>query len=375
MNLILCAAFLLLWASATSAQQQETVDSGEATSAQSLLAEATRGSDLDACLRQEADLRRPGQERIERAGEGRPVQTRRLVLAVDNSGSMTAKIGAQTKIEAARQAALAFLAQVPSEVEVGLLVFGHKGTNQEAGKSESCRAVETLYEVAPAKRDEIARAVERMTATGWTPLAAALERLASLFKPSEVAGEQVVWVVSDGVETCGGDPVAAARALNEGGAKVVVNIIGFDVPARERGALEAVAKAGGGVFKEARTGRDLERVLAEGRELRGRLMAEARASSATALNSMRTNMAVNRMNACLRQRMLQESQRLRLRTLAKTDPAVVAAAEEATRLLDERHDKVRGLADAYAEALGNADAQMAERIAQDLRRALAGQGQ
>src|SRR5699024_10051640 len=88
-------------------------------------------------------------------------------------------------------------------------------------------------------------------ATGWTPLAAAISKAGASFQPRAGMGEQVVFVVSDGLETCGGDPVAAARALHESEVHAIVNIIGFDIAAEDRRALEAVAAAGGGTFSAA----------------------------------------------------------------------------------------------------------------------------
>jgi len=61
---------------------------------------------------------------------------------------------------------------------------------------------------------------------------------------------QAVYVVSDGNDTCDGDPIAAARALHGGETAAVVNVIGFDWAAADRAELMAVAKAGGGMFSD-----------------------------------------------------------------------------------------------------------------------------
>ena len=42
--------------------------------------------------------------------------------------------------------------------------------------------------------------------------------------PVGTPGEQVIYVVSDGEETCGGDPVAVARRINSGRTRAVVNV-------------------------------------------------------------------------------------------------------------------------------------------------------
>ena len=182
---------------------------------------------------------------------------RRLVVAIDSSGSMAGDAGGRSKMQAAQEAAAGLLRGVPEGVSIGLVAFGHRGDNSEAGKAESCAGVETLYPIGTVEAAAVERAVEQTSATGWTPLAAAIEQAGGLFETSDTPGEQVVWVISDGEETCGGDPVAAARALRQGGAKAVVNIVGYDLPAEDRAALEAVADAGGGSFTEVEAGESL----------------------------------------------------------------------------------------------------------------------
>ncbi len=66
------------------------------------------------------------------------------------------------------------------------------------------------------------------------------------------ASTPVVYLISDGEETCGGDPVAAAKALNGSGVNAIVNVIGFDVDAETRAQLEAISEAGGGKYFAAK---------------------------------------------------------------------------------------------------------------------------
>lgn len=67
-----------------------------------------------------------------------------------------------------------------------------------------------------------------------------------------------MYVVSDGVETCGGDPVKAAEMLHGSDIQAVVNIIGFDVDDSGQQALRAVADAAEGEFTTVDSEEDLE---------------------------------------------------------------------------------------------------------------------
>src|SRR5689334_2161124 len=198
---------------ASSAGDREQVEEEQAPDSAAYLANYLSRKDPNECLRS-VDLVRPklpGQAAPD--GDASAPRPRRLVLAIDSSGSMRAVISGERKLDAARRAAAEFLDATPPDVEVGLVVFGHKGDSSKGGKAASCAGVETLYPVGPANRPAIEAALAGLRATGWTPLAGAIDHAGGMFAPSEVAGEQVLYVVSDGLETCGGDPVAAARRL------------------------------------------------------------------------------------------------------------------------------------------------------------------
>ena len=61
-------------------------------------------------------------------------------------------------------------------------------------------------------------------------------------------------IISDGLETCDGDPVASAQGLLDQGIEVVVDVIGFDLADADRASLEEVARVTGGTYRDARTG-------------------------------------------------------------------------------------------------------------------------
>ena len=117
----------------------------------------------------------------------------------------------------AQREALAFLNDVHPDVNVALVVYGHQGNNQEEGRALSCASSEMIHSFDASRRD-LAATINSLTPTGWTPLGGVLEYSGDLIDaiPPEVRGEDsaaVVYLISDGEETCGGDPVAAATRL------------------------------------------------------------------------------------------------------------------------------------------------------------------
>ena len=66
-------------------------------------------------------------------------------------------------------------------------------------------------------------------------------------------------LVSDGKETCQGDPVVAAKALAAKG--ITVHTVGFIVDTAARGQLQAIARATGGTYFDAPVGPELPDTL------------------------------------------------------------------------------------------------------------------
>ncbi|MDX1507964.1 MAG: VWA domain-containing protein, partial [Woeseiaceae bacterium] len=79
-----------------------------------------------------------------------------------------------------------------------------------------------------------------------------------------MSDERAVVLVTDGIESCGGDPVQAARELREQG--IVVHLIGFglgSVADEDWMSLQAVANASGGRYVTAGSAAELKNALVQ----------------------------------------------------------------------------------------------------------------
>jgi secreted protein with Ig-like and vWFA domain len=73
-----------------------------------------------------------------------------------------------------------------------------------------------------------------------------------------------VVVVTDGAETCDGDPEEAVRSLVAAGFDTTVNIVGFALDDEElKARMTAWAEAGGGVFTDAQDQSDLSAAITD----------------------------------------------------------------------------------------------------------------
>ncbi|MFT4195690.1 VWA domain-containing protein [Ottowia sp.] len=225
---------------------------------------AQYGQDYEACGPSERVV--PGEcppaKDVPGGPAAKPGARGRVLLMLDASGSMAARAHGETRMAAAQAALIGFTRQLAGSADVALRVYGHKGSNRASGKAESCAGSELLYPFQKLDAAAFESAIRSFRPTGWTPLAASLETAAKDFAAAPAQdGANLVYVVSDGIETCGGDPVQAARRLHESGIGVVVNVIGFGVDAEAERQLRAVAQAGGGQYLGAESRADLNRIF------------------------------------------------------------------------------------------------------------------
>ncbi|MRG27185.1 vWA domain-containing protein [Laceyella tengchongensis] len=182
-----------------------------------------------------------------------------VMILVDSSGSMAGKVDGFSKMTLAKQAVSRFASSLSTHANVSLRVYGHKGSNADKDKVLSCKSTEVVYPLGKYDQQTFSKALDAFKPTGWTPIALAMKEAANDLSRSSVPSENLIYVVSDGIETCGGNPVQVAQELNKSNVKAVVNIIGFDVDNAGQKALQEVAKAGGGEYATVRNDEGLRR--------------------------------------------------------------------------------------------------------------------
>jgi len=191
------------------------------------------------------------------------------MMILDSSGSMRGSAGGgERKIDVAEQALERFATGTPDRFNLGLVVYGHVGSSAEADKERSCEGVEVAAELGEVDYRTLPDLLDRYDPRGYTPVARSIEEAGRAFVGRENDVNRVV-LVTDGLETCDGDPVAAARRLKESGVKVTVDVVGFDISkSADAEGLREIAEASGGEYTDARTARDLEAfVEAENRRI------------------------------------------------------------------------------------------------------------
>ncbi|WP_084782047.1 vWA domain-containing protein [Bacillus niameyensis] len=187
--------------------------------------------------------------------EGTATDPGKALILLDASSSMLLSIEGKQKMDVAKSAAGRFANTIGSTHDVSLIVYGHAGTQNDQDKQLSCTTIDEIYPLQPFNADTFTAAVDNVEAKGWTPIANAIK--AAREKMAGTNENVTLYIISDGAETCDGDPVAEAKAFASEDSGRSVNIIGFDVDAKGENALKEVAAAGNGEYISAKTIEDL----------------------------------------------------------------------------------------------------------------------
>ncbi len=197
---------------------------------------------------------------VEAVAGGKPalsISERATLIVFDASNSMWGRMEGRPKVSVAKEILGDAMDWIPEDLVLGLRVYGQ----QHPHAVKNCRDSQLLVPFQPQNRDRIRSAVAGFRPSGQTPIAYTLEQVARDF--GEFRGERAVVLVTDGIESCGGDPAAAAQALQSHGS-IPVHVIGFGLGGQDEdpASLRAIAAASGGRYLTARSAAELREALA-----------------------------------------------------------------------------------------------------------------
>lgn len=183
-----------------------------------------------------------------------PDQTLEVIVVLDVSGSMARSAGnGLTLLGGARRAIAELVEALPSEVEIGLRVYGSEYAGGD--RSRSCRDTRLLVPVGAGNGTAVVEATSSLRPTGDTPLVLALSAAADDFA-RRPGSERVIVLVSDGEDNCsppGADPCRVARGFGRDGSSVRVESVGVALQGERKAerALRCVARRSGGSYYDA----------------------------------------------------------------------------------------------------------------------------
>jgi Mg-chelatase subunit ChlD len=192
---------------------------------------------------------------------GRPIVSlsdRAVEIVVDASRSMWGRMDGEPKMVVAKSILEDVSWWFPQDLDLALRAYGSTSPSE----SNNCSDSVLLVPFSDENREPIRHAVAGLRPLGQTPIAYALNEAARDF--GSALEDRAVVLVTDGIESCGGDPVQAARDLKAQG--IVVHLIGFglgDARDEDTASLQAVANASGGRYVTATSAEELKAALAQ----------------------------------------------------------------------------------------------------------------
>jgi Ca-activated chloride channel family protein len=175
------------------------------------------------------------------------------MIVLDASGSMNQTDAPGPRIDAAKTAVTTLLGTMPTDTQVGLMVYGAGTGSTDAEKTAGCQDIKTLAPVGPLDTAALTAQVTAITASGYTPIGNALKAAATELEralPNE--GPRSIVLVSDGEDTCAPPaPCDVATDLHQQGIDLTVHTVGFKVDPAARDQLSCIAAATGGTYSDA----------------------------------------------------------------------------------------------------------------------------
>lgn len=189
-------------------------------------------------------------------------QDNRTVLIVfDSSRSMEEKVHGETKIHIAKRVLEDVLLKATSNINLGLRVYGSEKPKNDI--HSDCSDSKLLIVPGVNNRRAIVSEIYKILPQGFTPITYSLSQAVQDLTPYN--GDKSIILISDGLETCGGDPCQLAKELVNASINLKIDVVGFGVKddweAQQQ--LMCIALNTNGRYFSAESAEELARGLSE----------------------------------------------------------------------------------------------------------------
>ena len=168
-----------------------------------------------------------------------PSSMTQIELILDDSGSMADLIGGQAKIAIAKDSMNKIIDNLKTKdsLQTALRIYGHQ--------NKLCTDSVVEIPMGPIDAAAMKAKIKDLKPLGYTPIAYSLTESVKDFK-KDISGQKIVVLVTDGLESCNGDPCAAAKALKAGGIINQIDVVGFGLTKTELNTLKCITDPSGG---------------------------------------------------------------------------------------------------------------------------------
>jgi len=166
-----------------------------------------------------------------------------VLFILDGSGSMWSRLDNVAKIVIAKDKMSGLVQELSADqFNIGLIAYGHR-------RKGDCDDIEVLAPLGKVDTPTIIKQIQSISPKGKTPITKSITLAAQQLESLEE--ETTIVLVSDGEETCEGDPCNYVKTLKDKGINFTMHVVGFDVNEAQKAQLSCIAKAGGGRYFNA----------------------------------------------------------------------------------------------------------------------------
>ncbi len=186
-------------------------------------------------------------------GPQKPVVTTRILFVFDASGSMFEKLQNNTRINVAKKllAEMVDTLKKQANTQIALRVYGHRSERGEKNCKDSHLEVPFFAN----NHEKIKEKIKGIVPKGTTPIAYSLQMSGDDF-PADPLSRNILILITDGLESCDGDPCAVSLALQKRHVVLKPFIIGIGLTPAVKDAFECM-----GTFYPAEQEEGLRRAL------------------------------------------------------------------------------------------------------------------
>ncbi|MCC9165749.1 vWA domain-containing protein [Pontibacter harenae] len=169
----------------------------------------------------------------------KPKPKTRILFLLDASGSMLAKWEDSDRMQIAKKmlANLADSLNGYDNLEIALRVYGH----QFGRESNNCKDTKLEVPFAAKNAGAIKKKLQQIIPRGNTPITYSLQQTAGDF-PVDPDARNVVMLITDGLDSCGGDPCETSLALQKKGIFLRPFIIGIGIAKEYENQLSCIGQ-------------------------------------------------------------------------------------------------------------------------------------
>lgn len=166
------------------------------------------------------------------------IPERSKLFIIDASGSMNEYLGIYQKIHLAKKHVSRYVSTLSPETEIGFLAYGNR--------VPGCSSSRLYHPLEAGNPDTFKNRLFGLTPSGATPLAESIRIAGSLL--SQRKKETEIILVTDGVESCYGDPKKELQILKQKGIPFKFHVLGLGLKPNEEQQMKMLTEEGDGTY-------------------------------------------------------------------------------------------------------------------------------